>query len=255
MPCGNRSRDCSGWRAVDGAAIDTGEMSDAQRYGRNRPGPSLSRSKDHRSQQERRRHDPAFRGISANRELRRSYDALVIARERDWSAPTFWHETDFASCWLNSTCRRRILQHLRRRGFIFDAASHFYPLLGNPATLTGKLLRIWESRGWVKMIPSISFTFLMVRRLRSRRHRHLFQLHAEFRGIARLDEFFRIRVPIAFVGHAGILRGHGQQPADRFRQLSLKDVLVAYFARRNSLLLAADCSHWAPLQEFRSYSI
>ena len=29
----------------------------------------------------------------------------------------------------------------RRHGFIFDAATHFYPMLGNPATLTGKLLR------------------------------------------------------------------------------------------------------------------
>ena len=29
----------------------------------------------------------------------------------------------------------------RRKGFVFDAATHFYPLLGNPATLTGKLLQ------------------------------------------------------------------------------------------------------------------
>ncbi len=29
----------------------------------------------------------------------------------------------------------------RRKGFIFDAATHFYPLLGNPTTLTGKLCK------------------------------------------------------------------------------------------------------------------
>src|SRR6266436_3041286 len=28
----------------------------------------------------------------------------------------------------------------RRKGYTFDAATHFYPLLGNPATITGKFL-------------------------------------------------------------------------------------------------------------------
>ena len=30
----------------------------------------------------------------------------------------------------------------KRKGFVFDAATHFYPLLGNPATLTGRQLVI-----------------------------------------------------------------------------------------------------------------
>ena len=42
----------------------------------------------------------------------------------------------------------------RRKGFIFDAATHFYPLLGNPTTLTGKVLRDLEiPTEWVKMDP------------------------------------------------------------------------------------------------------
>src|SRR5207302_3035004 len=42
----------------------------------------------------------------------------------------------------------------RRRGFIFDAATHFYPLLGNPTTLTGKLLQeLAIPTEWVKMDP------------------------------------------------------------------------------------------------------
>src|SRR5260221_25601 len=42
----------------------------------------------------------------------------------------------------------------RRRGFIFDAATHFYPLLGNPTTLTGKLLQDLDiPTEWVKMDP------------------------------------------------------------------------------------------------------
>src|SRR5438045_9045935 len=32
----------------------------------------------------------------------------------------------------------------RRRGFIFDAATHFYPLLRNPTTLTEQLLQHLE---------------------------------------------------------------------------------------------------------------
>jgi phytoene dehydrogenase-like protein len=28
----------------------------------------------------------------------------------------------------------------RRKGYTFDASTHFYPLLGNPETLTGRLL-------------------------------------------------------------------------------------------------------------------
>ena len=42
----------------------------------------------------------------------------------------------------------------RRKGFVFDAATHFYPLLGNPTTLTGKILRdIDVPTEWVKMDP------------------------------------------------------------------------------------------------------
>src|SRR5713101_2794126 len=48
----------------------------------------------------------------------------------------------------------------RRKGFIFDAATHFYPLLGNPSTLTGKLLQELEiPTEWVKMDPVDQFHF------------------------------------------------------------------------------------------------
>src|SRR6266446_2236133 len=46
----------------------------------------------------------------------------------------------------------------RRKGYTFDAATHFYPLLGNPATITGKLLRELGIRTeWVKMDPVDNF--------------------------------------------------------------------------------------------------
>ena len=48
----------------------------------------------------------------------------------------------------------------RRAGYTFDAATHFYPLLGNPDTLTGRLLgEIGVETGWVKMDPVDTFHF------------------------------------------------------------------------------------------------
>src|SRR5262245_65153133 len=48
----------------------------------------------------------------------------------------------------------------RRGGFTFDASTHFYPLLGNPETLTGRLLaELGVTTGWVKMDPVDTFHF------------------------------------------------------------------------------------------------
>src|SRR6476659_7290217 len=42
----------------------------------------------------------------------------------------------------------------RRRSYTFDAATHFYPLLGSPKTITGKLLAdLGVATQWVKMDP------------------------------------------------------------------------------------------------------
>src|SRR5882757_3068966 len=46
----------------------------------------------------------------------------------------------------------------RRKGFIFDAATHFYPLLGNPSTMTGKVLKdLGNPTEWVRMDPVDQF--------------------------------------------------------------------------------------------------
>ena len=48
----------------------------------------------------------------------------------------------------------------RRKGYTFDASTHFYPLLGNPETLTGKLLtELGMKTEWVKMDPVDTFHF------------------------------------------------------------------------------------------------
>jgi len=46
----------------------------------------------------------------------------------------------------------------RRKGYVFDAATHFYPLLGNPSTLTGKITKdIGCETEWIKMDPVDQF--------------------------------------------------------------------------------------------------
>src|SRR3979490_103388 len=46
----------------------------------------------------------------------------------------------------------------KRKGFIFDAATHFYPLLGNPSTLTGKIVKdLGIPTEWIKMDPVDQF--------------------------------------------------------------------------------------------------
>src|SRR5215831_12440469 len=48
----------------------------------------------------------------------------------------------------------------KRKGFVFDAATHFYPLLGNPRTLTGKVLvKLGLKTTWIKMDPVDQFHF------------------------------------------------------------------------------------------------
>src|SRR5439155_11739859 len=48
----------------------------------------------------------------------------------------------------------------KRKGYVFDAATHFYPLLGNSATLTGKLLAdLGVNTSWIKMDPVDQFHF------------------------------------------------------------------------------------------------
>ncbi|HRC85547.1 MAG TPA: FAD-dependent oxidoreductase, partial [Thermoanaerobaculia bacterium] len=46
----------------------------------------------------------------------------------------------------------------RRRGFTFDAATHFYPLLGNPQALTARLMaELGVETRWVAMDPVDTF--------------------------------------------------------------------------------------------------
>lgn len=137
----------------------------------------------------------------------------------------------------------------RRAGYTFDAATHFYPLLGNPRTITGKLLReLGLTQDWVKMDPVDHFhfpdgtSFLVPADFDA----YLSKLKAEFPGEARsLDDFFAVVREVYLNGLLEYFRWRATDRLDPFRQLTVRDALDRYFRDpKLKLLLAGDCGHW-----------
>lgn len=138
----------------------------------------------------------------------------------------------------------------RRAGYTFDAASHFYPLLGNPETLTGRLLgRLGVETGWVKMDPVDTFHFPDGSRFEVPADYETYRarLDEEFPGQREaLDGFFREVREAYKLGLVEYFRNRPMRPLDRYRHLTVKDVLDRWFGddRKLKLLLTADCPHW-----------
>ena len=137
----------------------------------------------------------------------------------------------------------------RRKGFTFDAATHFYPLLGNPSTITGKLLRdLGVTTGWVKMDPVDQFhfpdgtSFAVPADL----DQYLAKLKAQFPLEARgLDEFFSVVREVYLLGLLHYFRLRDSARLERYKQLTLRDALDKHFRDpKLKLLLTADCPHW-----------
>src|SRR5262245_27759975 len=99
----------------------------------------------------------------------------------------------------------------KRKGYTFDAATHFYPLLGNPETLTGRLLaEIGCPTGWVKMDPVDTFHFPDGTRfdVPAGFDTYLARLKADFpEESAALDSFFAAVREAYFVGLLQYFRG------------------------------------------------
>jgi phytoene desaturase len=137
----------------------------------------------------------------------------------------------------------------RRRGYTFDAATHFYPLLGNPQTLTGRLLaEIGVETGWVKMDPVDAFHFPDGSRfdVPADFAAYRARLDAEFpRQTAALDAFFEEVHEVYLLGLLEYFRGRVMERLDPYRPLTVRQVLERRFADpKLRLLLAADCPHW-----------
>jgi phytoene dehydrogenase-like protein len=137
----------------------------------------------------------------------------------------------------------------RRAGYTFDAATHFYPLLGNPETLTGKLLAdLGVETGWVRMDPVDTFHFPDGSRFRvpADLDTYLARLRAEFPEEAgALDAFFAEVREAYLLGLLAYFRGRVRPRLERYRPLTVRQVLDRHFrSEKLKLLLTADCPHW-----------
>ncbi|HKI03145.1 MAG TPA: NAD(P)/FAD-dependent oxidoreductase [Thermoanaerobaculia bacterium] len=140
----------------------------------------------------------------------------------------------------------------RRGGYTFDAATHFYPLLGNPETLTGRLLGDLGVRtGWVKMDPVDTFHFPDGTRFAvpADFDTYIAKLKAGFPEEAgALDSFFAAVREAYLLGLLHYFRGRSAAQTPRlalYQDLTVRGALDRWFRDpKLKLLLTADCPHW-----------
>lgn len=140
----------------------------------------------------------------------------------------------------------------RRGGFTFDAATHFYPLLGNPETLTGRLLgELGVTTGWVKMDPVDTFHFPDGSRyaVPADFATYLAELKRDFpEETSALDGFFAAVRECYLQGLLHYFRDVPIAALPRlapYRELTVGAALDRWFRDpKLKLLLTADCPHW-----------
>jgi phytoene dehydrogenase-like protein len=137
----------------------------------------------------------------------------------------------------------------RHGAYTFDAATHFYPLLGNPMTITGAVLEKLGSRTrWVKMDPVDHFHFPDGSRfsVSADFDEYMDELRATFPHEAGAIDRFFVKVREAYLyGLLYYFRGRRHDRLDPLVDLSLHEVLEREFRDpKLRLLLSADCAHW-----------
>lgn len=137
----------------------------------------------------------------------------------------------------------------RRAGFTFDAATHFYPLLGNPQTVTGRLLASLGCRTeWVRMDPVDTFHFPDGSRfvVAADFERYRSDVEAAFpHQVTQLQAFFDAARQAYADGLVRYFRGHETERSARWVEWTLADALAHFIDDpKLRLLLAADCAHW-----------
>lgn len=137
----------------------------------------------------------------------------------------------------------------RRAGYTFDASTHFYPLLGNPTTITGKLLgELGLETEWVRMDPVDTFHFPDGSR---------FEVPAELEPYRRavdalfphqregLDRFFEATREAYLHGVLYHFRGKRTARYTSWSDWTLRRALDTFIDDpKLKLLLSADCAHW-----------
>ena len=146
----------------------------------------------------------------------------------------------------------------RRKGFVFDAATHFYPLLGNPTTLTGKLLQdLGIETEWVKMDPVDQFhlpsmpKFAVPADLTA----YLDLLKQWFpEEAAGIDAYFSELRQAYLHGLLYYFRGVDNEKAAEYARFTVTDKLDQHFRDpRLKILMMADTPHWGSLPNRTSY--
>ncbi len=146
----------------------------------------------------------------------------------------------------------------RRKGFLFDAATHFYPLLGNPTTLTGKVLRDLDiPTEWVKMDPVDQFHIPGM---------EPFSVPADFDAYLRklkdwfpheaagIGAYFEELRQAYMYGLLYFFKGVANDRAERLENFTIADKLNQHFHDpRLKALLMADTPHWGSLPDRTSY--
>lgn len=137
----------------------------------------------------------------------------------------------------------------RRSGYTFDAATHFYPLLGNPATITGSLLaELGITTEWVKMDPVDSFHFPDGSQFSvpADFDAYLQRLKQEFPAEAHnIDRFFALVRKTYLIGLVHYFRNAATERIVPYQHLTIRDVLDSHFTdTKLKLLLTGDIGHW-----------
>ena len=146
----------------------------------------------------------------------------------------------------------------KRKGFVFDAATHFYPLLGNPATLTGRqLVDLGVRTNWVKMDPVDQFHFPDGSKFSvpADFDTYVAAVRKEFPDEREaLDQFFALARRVYLLGLLHHFRGKPTPQIEPYAKLSVQDVLDKYFRNTKlKLLLTADTGHWGSPPERTSF--
>jgi prolycopene isomerase len=137
----------------------------------------------------------------------------------------------------------------RRGGYTFDAATHFYPLLGNKSTITGSLLSgLGITTEWVKMDPVDRFhfpdggSFAVPADFAS----YLARLKNEFPAESQNIDLFFAKVRKAYLtGLICYFRNVSTNRIAPYQDQTIGDVLDEHFRNpKLKLLLTGDIGHW-----------
>jgi len=137
----------------------------------------------------------------------------------------------------------------KRKGFLFDAATHFYPLLGNPATLTGKVLaEVGVDTTWIKMDTVDQFHFPDGTKfsVSADFNTYVTRLKREFPHESHaIAAFFAVVQRVYMLGLLRFFRGRPTEQLRPYLKSSVQDALDTYFHDpKLKLLLTADTGHW-----------